>query len=345
MPDVPLNTQHDPQRNTRPDPNYYYRHPGRHDRFDHTDRQSFRPERLDNGNYDEPNINPDPYVRRNAYQPFVNVGRRADRFDEPENRPRYDRYTPFNNPLAISPMTKWSIEFDGDKGISVEDFVYRVERLKQTSNLSWAHVCANFHVLLKGKANDWFWLVYIRRNSAQTDWPSLKSAILSYFRGSRTSTDIIRAMINRRQTSDEDFDTYCCAVLHMNNQLIPPLGEHELLEILRGNLKWQIAQLIYTAPVNSVEQLRNLCRRAERDLKKQELMALSRKPRFTKQVQEISADTYDEVADEYEDDFTIDEINTRRNTGRNAQRTKTDTSKWVCWNCDQIGHGFRDCRS
>ncbi|KAI8118538.1 hypothetical protein CVS40_9881 [Lucilia cuprina] len=54
-------------------------------------------------------------------------------------------------------LEKWGFKFDGtNKSFTVEDFVFRVEVLKNDYNCPWDMVMNGFHHLVTGAASTWF---------------------------------------------------------------------------------------------------------------------------------------------------------------------------------------------
>ncbi|KAH8361321.1 hypothetical protein KR084_009176, partial [Drosophila pseudotakahashii] len=64
---------------------------------------------------------------------------------------------------------------------SVEDFVFRVEFLQRQNQCSWAEVLRHFHVLLKGRAREWYW-VHVRHSRVDR-WSQLRTSLMDRFRG------------------------------------------------------------------------------------------------------------------------------------------------------------------
>ncbi|KAI8116192.1 hypothetical protein CVS40_11704 [Lucilia cuprina] len=66
-------------------------------------------------------------------------------------------------------IDKWGLEFDGDNNkLAVEDIVFRLERLQSQYGVSWKEVLDNFHLLVEGAAEKWYWLL-IQTNYV-TEW-------------------------------------------------------------------------------------------------------------------------------------------------------------------------------
>lgn len=216
-----------------------------------------------------------------------------------------------------SPMVKWNIKFTGNSGgMSVNDFIFRVETLRGRQNLSWTYVCDNFHLLLAEKADEWYWL-YLGRNGSPS-WPSIKSAITKEFKHRDTDFEILKSIMDYKQ-SNEPFDDFFFKVVKVNGQMDQPLTDDKLLEILKGNLNFRLWQLTFSARIQTLEELRDHCRNAERQL----MMRQSVKPR----VNEIDSCIRD-------GEIVVEEL----------RRDSVDRQV-SCWNCDQQGHIFKACPS
>ncbi|XP_036343139.1 probable basic-leucine zipper transcription factor E [Rhagoletis pomonella] len=59
-------------------------------------------------------------------------------------------------------IEKWGINYQGHRdSMSIEDFLFRLEYLKEQYVCSWGEILRDFHRLLGGEAREWYWL-YIR---------------------------------------------------------------------------------------------------------------------------------------------------------------------------------------
>lgn len=223
-----------------------------------------------------------------------------------------------NDISCFSPMAKWNIKFTGNPGgISVSDFIFRIETLRERQNLSWSHICNNFHLLLSEKADEWYWL-YLGRNGSAS-WTDLKSAIIREFKHRDSDFEILKSIMDYKQTN-ESFDEFFFKIIKMNGQMDQPLVDSKLLEILKGNLNFRLWQLTFSARVQTLDELRDYCRNAERQL----LMRQSNPRR----VHEIDGPMDHNLV-------FVEEL----------QKDSANRRILTCWNCDQQGHSFVECPS
>ncbi|KAI8121618.1 hypothetical protein CVS40_7368 [Lucilia cuprina] len=214
----------------------------------------------------------------------------------------------------------WKIRFTGDsKGIPVENFIYRVEALtKQTLGGNFDILCDHISTLFESKASDWFW----RHHKAcrRIVWPELCGALREQYKDSRTDVDFREMIRDRKQKPGESFDLFYEAIIDISDRLTIPLAERVLVEILRRNLLPEIQHELLNLEINSISQLRDICRKREffmQDVGKKHGLSKSLIPR--RQVYEM-----------YEDDVeTSDE--------------EISAISLVCWNCQKSGHRFQDC--
>ena len=177
--------------------------------------------------------------------------------------------------------------------------------------------CINFHLLLSEKADEWYWL-YLGRNGSSF-WPDLKSAIIKEFKHRDSDIDILKSIMEYKQTN-ECFDDFFFKVVKMNGQMDTPLIDEKLLEILKGNLNFKLWSLSFSARIRTLDELREHCRNAERQL-------MLRQP-MKRQINEI-----DDCLDS--DQLLVEEL--RRDSGNRRILT--------CWNCEQHGHNFMECQN
>lgn len=217
-------------------------------------------------------------------------------------------------------VEKWGIIFDGtEKTTSVEDFVFRVETLQASFRRDWEEVSGSFHLLLRGPAQEWFWVH--RRLNDVSRWCDVKKALIEQFHRFDTDLDIHRKLLARRQQNQESFDDFYNAIMKLRNQLSDAMGEKDIVSILRGNLKGAMAQLLFSVPVTGLAQFCKECRRAENLLNNQRQTS-GRYP--GKDVLELNYNLPKE-----ENILAVDALAT--------------TKKLICWNCRTEGHTFVDC--
>lgn len=216
-------------------------------------------------------------------------------------------------------MDKWRLRFDGtSKSITAEDFIFRLERLKDDYGCSDEEVVVKFPQLLEGPAEDWFWMQ--RRLGRLNTLRDIKQAFLSQFRKFESDFDVQRRMMDRRQGSQEPFEEFYNALLRLHHQQRVPMEEGMLVEMLKNNLKPSMASLIFPMKIYGLQHFREECRKAEQLLINQRQ---AYKQSYNPKVHAIEC----EASEENE----VDAISNHTN--------------YICWNCKEKGHGFMECPS
>ncbi|XP_073816257.1 uncharacterized protein [Musca autumnalis] len=315
---------------------------------------NFMNRNLPNTNFPPPSVNQARYSQANPalnnpnlgicfenqydYNPYAPSRQNNDLFHEVEQQFRANRtqqnadvsqfrnIQPYQSEHSVENfrrIDKWGLKFDGtSKTPSVEDFVFRVETLRADYNCPWSEVLRNFHHFLSGPALEWLWN-YRRMHSYISDWASVKDALVKNFHRFESDFDIQRKILDRRQMNNEPFDEFCNAVLHLRNQQRHPIGEQDLVDIMKSNLKPSMMQLLFAIRPCSLDHFRAEARRAENMLNNQRTV----NPKYiNKQINELNL-----VQEEQTEFLDVDAITKER--------------KLICWNCREEGHTFFDCTS
>lgn len=259
------------------------------------------------------NTEPEPQMRPH---PIMNV------FPHHQPLPPFYGYpSPQTSPPKLN-LKKWGIKFDGsNKTIDADDFIFRVEALRQDYGYSFNELTKDFQQLLEGDAHDWYWTN--RRLTPFRSWPELREAFLAQFRRFENEFQIQKKIMDRRQMPQESFEDFFNAVVKLRNQQRSPYSEEDLVEIMKGNLKSSLASLIFPIKIYGLNHFRQEVKRAESMLANQR-QAYQQRSFQPPRVHEI----------EYENeasgtDFELDAINA--------------SSRYTCWNCRQLGHSYVEC--
>lgn len=229
-------------------------------------------------------------------------------------------YVPWpTTPQRKIELHKWGLTFDGSpKSTCAEDFVFRVETLRADYNYTWNEIQDNFHVLLRGPALNWFWNQRRLKKASKWEWSDLREALISQYRRFENDFDIQRKIMDRRQLSHESFNDFYYSIIELRNQQKNPLAENDLIDIMKGNLKPQMAQLIFPVKIYGLTHFSEECRKAESLLTNQRLA----NPRPVRQVNELDDNN------DYLIELDIDAMNIKSPT---------------CFNCKKAGHNFINC--
>lgn len=293
-------------------------------------RESLRSERnsaLGNQNQAQPRHQEDLNYRTPLQQP-----------PNQQQQPRQQTQYPTPHQYATPPMTvghpsttplqleKWGLKFDGStKSTSVEDFVFRVESLREDYNCPWSTLMKGFHHLVTGDAYEWFWS--FRQQNPYCEWNQLKYHLIRKFRRFQSDFEIQRKIMERRQQPSESSDNYLAEIVKLKNQMRFQVPEDELVRIIKDNLKDGISQLVFSMDIHTISQLLEECRRAECNIAKR---APYRQIPNYRRVNELEFENYQPE----EDCFQIEAI---------RHPTTTQIKQLTCWNCKEVGHSFVDC--
>lgn len=238
-----------------------------------------------------------------------------------------DRSASVYNAVRID---KWNITYDGSQ--DVNEFLFKINTLKDRSNCPSDLVFASFHTFLKGKAESWFWL-YLKQNPNCT-YDELKKAIKKQFGRQGNDYDKIVKIIERRQLPKEAVDDFFSEMERMNASVEEPMNSNKMIDLLMSNVRESIGSLIFSLDLFSLDHLKESARKAERYLSRQHEV----KKRFVTEI---------EIHKEIDTSSDIEaEVSALKYQGfQNRERKEFDTSKFRCWNCDQIGHSWYDCPS
>lgn len=221
---------------------------------------------------------------------------------------------------SSKPIDKWGLKFDGtSKTPSVEDFVFQVKTLQNYYQCPWSEVIASFHDLVSGPALVWLWNQ--RRLNNIRSWRELEEALVSQFHKFEDDFDIQKKILDRRQQNQESFDDFCNVIMNLRNQQREPISEHNLVRIMKGNLKPAMAHLLFSSNINDLTHFMREGRRAENLLNSQKQFQ-GRYP--IRQVNELD---FNDVSSP---EPSIDAIEKQR--------------KLICWNCKVEGHTFMECK-
>lgn len=230
----------------------------------------------------------------------------------------------------IIKLEKWKISFDGSG--SVSEFLFKVETLSARTKCSSDHLLSNFHVLLNGKAEQWYWR-YTKQTSIIT-YPLLRHALTKEFGHIETDHEVILKISSRKQLLKESYDDYHTSIVSMNLRLQSPLPDSTLIDIIKRNLNPNLRFLLFNAQARDLNELRDTARKAEKVLRESKFQNPNiSQPRDVHEI-DMSADE----PENYEpSDPQIEAINISKRS------SKYDYSNIQCWNCLAYGHSYIYC--
>lgn len=235
---------------------------------------------------------------------------------------------PADIPRGRSPVSRWQLSFNGTSAsLSIEDLIYRLDKMQRTEHVTAAYMARNIHRILKGKADLWYW--GFDRDYPNATWAVIREALLMQFRSYTDDAELLVEMTNRKQGNRESFDDYLTAMSILNNRRQVHLTDQELIKIIRNNLTSKLANMIYMTPFRSITAFRDGCMDAERFIHSR-----SSNQSDSRNVHELITGITSN---------TTDVIEAYQHAKPVHSKQRIDQTKWTCWNCDQLGHGYREC--
>lgn len=239
------------------------------------------------------------------------------------------------------PIRRWGLIFEASpNGMPVGEFIFRLEHLRQTYQVPWQDVLRDFHTLVEGRAKEWYWTFIRTRGS--TDWPNLRYALQQRFQSRRSNFEREQELRERRQKSGESIDDFLQAMFALRSRLEVPVSDHDLIRIIKVNIRDGISRIIYPIWITDLEKLREECHDAERLLssrwaRSQTTTEPVGRSRERYQVHEALHEDK-QVPTAIAPDESVEALSRPRGSS-------ADSSMLTCWNCAQRGHTFWECEA
>lgn len=270
---------------------------------------------------------PSPQRERNARVEYPEGSGSESNEDneEGEDDPRRRRERGVEQPRNFRcEMDRWPIRFDGT---GVQKFIKRLNRLQRSYGYSDETVAKYFHLLVEGKAANWFWIYCDEYEDV--DLNHMKVEMGRVFKSEDTDMSLMTRMYERKQ-GNESFETFYYDILDINYSMKKPLTDPQVIEILRTNMNDEVRQRIFTYETKDRTKYFHKANGAYKDVlrakeKKKEVFGNSR----VRRINEI----------DFEDLSTleIEEISSKLNNWRSKRAPLT------CFNCHSPDHLLRDC--
>lgn len=167
-------------------------------------------------------------------------------------------------PQDYNTRRKWNIEFNGTSSMNVQDFVYRLQTMAIDDDFPINDLTRVLHLYLSGKATDWYWI--FKQNNPLASWKQMREAMVSFFCGYETDSDIRDQIKRRMQGHKENFSEFTLEMMKMNSRLQVRLSEGEMLTCLSQNMHPALrnATFAHQSMIGSIEGLRVLCQGFEK---------------------------------------------------------------------------------
>lgn len=247
------------------------------------------------------------------------------------------------------PINKWQIKFSGDpKGMSVEEFVKRVEVLAKNNQVSDAELLSKANFLFRPESPAEIW--YYTFSNKFTSWQILKYHLRLRFEVPNKDKVLERQIRDRKQQSNETFVAYLGEIERLCQQMSRPMDEKTKLDVLFENMKdWYRPHLAFlNISQLTVEALCSLCY----ELDKSVYRSYAQRNRMYNV--NCVEDDQSEGAVGYDEDFAeevnaVNRVRPPRTKRQEDQKEEIQNASGnienniLCWNCNQFGHFWRNC--
>jgi hypothetical protein len=156
---------------------------------------------------------------------------------------------------------KWRIEFKGDDtGLSLNDFLSQADHFQKTEGLTDEEMRNSIIYLLRGPALTW----YRAFNDEFRSWEDLKCALRREFLPLDYEALLKQEIERRVQGDNETFSVFLASMEMLFKNLRRPIAEYEKIEILRRNMKPEVAEKFAVFDVRSTMELSNIVKQLEK---------------------------------------------------------------------------------
>lgn len=259
----------------------------------------------------------------------------------------------FSSFLKRDPST-WGLTFHGSsKDPPIENFVFRVESIAVgVFRVNLDQLVNEFCAFLKDNAQTWYWTYRQRYANQQISYAQFKRDLISRFRDSRTDFDIRYLISNRKQNhrENEEFRRFYDEVLQLVARLKVPMSDAELLELVRRNMRPGLQILLASKQFESLDELVAQCVSLETMFNR-----IGYNPEANMQYKRVISEIQNEgvVCEPLSQNFNLETFNVPKdhqnvvkpslsnNTPNSSSRDPNSLK--ICFNCEDIGHHFKDC--
>lgn len=230
--------------------------------------------------------------------------------------------------VSKQPVFKWGLKFSGDtKGLSVSNFLERVEELRVARGISQSELFESSLDLFEGKALLWYRSVIKRCRN----WDDLSSLLTKHYLPPDYNARLLQEILSRTQGPNESIVEYlaCMSALFTRYGKVGP--DVQLDITVRNLAPFYTMQL---PVVHSIEKLEQECLKLEvRKFRADNYQVPASRSRARFAVEPDLA--YISSSSEPSTSFARDNIS-------EASHGKMN-SELVCFNCQQVGHRYRNC--
>jgi hypothetical protein len=153
-------------------------------------------------------------------------------------------------------VEKWGFRYSSTGGLSLVEFLRRVERYKETQNVSDESLVRKAFFLFEGVALDW----YDENRHRFKKWKDVVKGLRSAFVAEDNDFLVRQKCEGRKQQSHETFEVYLAQMSKLFQGLSYKITDQEKFEIVKRNVKSSHRLGIALLQVENLEELKNACR-------------------------------------------------------------------------------------
>ncbi|XP_054257569.1 uncharacterized protein LOC128982646 [Macrosteles quadrilineatus] len=222
------------------------------------------------------------------------------------------------------PVYKWNITFDGGPKVSVGSFLERIEELRIARGISEKELLDSAVDLFAGSA-----LIWHRSNRQRIgSWEQLKTELKAVFQNPDYDHLLLKEILNRTQGEHENIDLYLATMNVLYSRLTEKIPEEKQLTQILKNLNNYLQDKLCMLNITSLEELRNLARRAELGRIRSTTQHPPPKPNIVMEPDLAYCGPRRQHGSQY--------VSAIQSTPRLPNLT--------CWNCGEGGHMSRYCQ-
>lgn len=227
----------------------------------------------------------------------------------------------------IVPVFKWGLSFSNDQGLSIGAFLERAEELRRARGLTHQQLFQSAVDLFSGSALVWYRSTVGRIHT----WEELCKELKLVFQSPDYDDMLCQEIMNRTQGDQEPIDLYLAAMEGLYKRLANPIAEPQRLQQILKNLNPYLQDKLCLITISSLEELRELGRKAELGRLRSTHQRPPPKPNMV-----------------LEPDLAYSNLRRKGISAGHMSTLKMSPMRnpraLECWNCSKTGHRFRDCK-
>lgn len=154
-------------------------------------------------------------------------------------------------------MHRWNISFSGNgHGLSLNEFLTRINIYARAEKVPESQMLANIHLLLKDKAEHWYW----GNINEFYSWRTFVEAIKKEFLPQNYDFFVREEIQNRIQGQNESFSSFITDMKILFQRVDPPLDERYKLYIVRRNMLTDYGAFLTINKIRTLNDLVDICR-------------------------------------------------------------------------------------